>query len=107
MVGMEETCRPGSSHGNQMASNPRRDQEHTDGLAERLTVAPELLSEDDRRQRRHHRHVHHPDREWRQTDRCLSQSSAACAISRQPWSIVSEWPRSGNSMKSVMAGDLW
>ena len=42
-----------------------------------------------------------------QTDRCLSQSSAACATSRQPWSIVSEWPRSGNSTKSVMAGDLW
>ena len=43
----------------------------------------------------------------RQIDRCLSQSSAACATSRQPWSIVSEWPRSWNSMRSVMAGDLW
>ena len=42
-----------------------------------------------------------------QSDRWLSQSSAACATSRQPWSIVSEWPRSGNSRKSVMAGDLW
>jgi hypothetical protein len=41
------------------------------------------------------------------SDRRLSQSSAACATSRQPWSMVSEWPRSGNSMKSVMAGDLW
>jgi hypothetical protein len=38
-----------------------------------------------------------------QDDRWLSQSSVACATSRQPWSIVSEWPRSGNSMKSVMA----
>ena len=46
-------------------------------------------------------------RPWRQTDRCLSQSRAACATSRQPWSIVSEWPRSWNSMRSVMAGDLW
>ncbi len=42
-----------------------------------------------------------------QSDRCPSQSSAAWATSRQPWSIVSECPRSGNSMKSVMAGDLW
>ena len=49
-------------------------------------------------------HYRQSARQWRQTDRCLSQSSAACATSRQPWSIVSEWPRSGNSMKSVMAG---
>jgi hypothetical protein len=42
-----------------------------------------------------------------QSDRCPSQSSAAWATSRQPWSIVSECPRSGNSTKSVMAGDLW
>src|SRR5262249_28676070 len=39
--------------------------------------------------------------------RCLSQSSAACAPSRQPWSTVSEWRRSGSSRRSVIAGDLW
>ena len=37
----------------------------------------------------------------------LSQSSASWAISCQPWSIVREWPRSANSRKSVIAGDLW
>src|SRR5580658_6716536 len=41
------------------------------------------------------------------SDRWLSQSRAVWATSRQPWSIVSECPRSGNSTKSVMAGDLW
>ena len=39
--------------------------------------------------------------------RWLSQLSASSAISRQPWSMVSEWPRSLNSRRSVMAGDLW
>jgi len=39
--------------------------------------------------------------------RCLSQSSASWAISCQPWSIVRECPRSANSRKSVIAGDLW
>ena len=37
----------------------------------------------------------------------LSQSSASWAISCQPWSIVRECPRSANSRKSVIAGDLW
>ena len=37
----------------------------------------------------------------------LSQSSVSWAISCQPWSIVRECPRSANSRKSVIAGDLW
>ena len=37
--------------------------------------------------------------------RSPSQASAASATSRQPLSIVSEWPRSGNSRKSVTAGE--
>jgi len=39
--------------------------------------------------------------------RWLSQFSTSSAISRQPWSMVSEWPRSLNSRRSVIAGDLW
>src|SRR6266542_1945255 len=35
---------------------------------------------------------------------CWSQASTASATSRQPLSIVSEWPRSGNSSRSVTAG---
>jgi hypothetical protein len=41
--------------------HPDRHQQHADGLAERLTMAPELLSEDHHRQRSHDRHVHHSD----------------------------------------------
>src|SRR5439155_26388525 len=38
---------------------------------------------------------------------CLrSQLSAVSATTRQPLSIVSEWPRPGISMRSVTAGDL-
>ena len=36
----------------------------------------------------------------------LIQASTESATSRQPWSIVSEWPRSWNSLISVTAEDL-
>ena len=35
-----------------------------------------------------------------------SQPSTVSATSRHPLSIVSEWPRSANVRRSVMAGDL-
>jgi hypothetical protein len=54
---------------------------------------------------RHRRRSDAGDADYRK--RWLSQSSASWAISCQPWSIVRECPRSANSRKSVIAGDLW
>jgi hypothetical protein len=42
MTGCPEACRPGSSHGNQIARTPIA-QHYPDGLAERLAVTPEFL----------------------------------------------------------------
>ena len=43
---------------------------------------------------------------WGQSPKRLTKSRAFSATSRQPWSIVSEWPRLGISTCSVTPG-LW
>jgi hypothetical protein len=50
----------------------------------------------------------------RLSDRCCLRSPlpfrhdrTESAISRQPWSMVSEWPRSANSVSSVVDSECW